>query len=501
MATWRINNSTLLGGEVCAQWQTLHTYALGARCVCTTGYATTARRAWVWECTTTGISGAAEPTWPTSGTVADGTVVWTLRNPNDGSWDNASCIIHYVLNHAAVGTGDFVYVDDGHSEALSINVLILGPTVASAPLKILCVDKATDTLSVGAVIGGTGTLGFGRYVYSYGVKYKGAGTTLCGATAAVNRLILESNGSDVLEVNGDILITGTYAGSVATVINGGIKLTNATDNLTVTSDGTFEWFGGTLTCVAAPTNLLGHTSLNGRIWIRDVDLSGLGATGVLLDASALTASSDILIERCKFHANTVLTTAYAATGMGGSSFLVHNCNSANASYGLAESYREGTTVHETTVVRTGGASDGATPISLKIVSYNDAEIIVDNYFPYKSPPINGWTTASTEKTFTIELVHDSVTALQNDEIWMEFEYPVNNTDGLGGFARSKCAVLGTPADIPDSSETWTTTGLTNPNTRKLTVTVTPGKAGPVTVRVCLAKSNTTVYIDPKITES
>ena len=48
MATWRINNATLLGGEICAQWQANHAYALGARVVCTTAYATTARRAWVY---------------------------------------------------------------------------------------------------------------------------------------------------------------------------------------------------------------------------------------------------------------------------------------------------------------------------------------------------------------------------------------------------------------------------------------------------------------------
>jgi hypothetical protein len=84
---------------------------------------------------------------------------------------------------------------------------------------------------------------------------------------------------------------------------------------------------------------------------------------------------------------------------------------------------------------------------------------------------------------------------------MELEYPADNSSGLGAVASSQCAQLGTPADIPDSSETWTTTGMTNPNTRKLSVTVTPGKAGPVTAKVYLAKASTTVYVDPLITIS
>jgi hypothetical protein len=503
MAVWRINNSTAIGGEVCAEWQANHAYALGARCVCTIAYATTARRAFVWECTTAGTSGAAEPAWPTSGTRTDGVgaLVWTLRNPNDGDWNNASCYLHYVLNHAAVGTGDFAYVDDGHSEAYGANMMVLGPTVASAPLKILCVDKAADTLSVGAVCGGTGTLGFARYVYSYGVCYKGAVTTLTGATAAVARIILESDGSDVLDITGAATASGLYTGSVFTIINGGIKHDSAGDTISPISDGVFEWFGGTLTCGAEPTGVFSNASLCGVMSIKDVDLSSVGA-GVLFGAvSGTNGNFDAYFERCKLHASTTLFTSFSSGKMGGDRIKFHNCNAGNASYGLAEYERLGSTVHETTVVRTGGASDGTTLISLKMVSFNDAEIVVDNYFALKSPPIYSWTASNTEKTFTIEFVHDSATALQNDEIWMEFEYPVNNTDGLGGFARNKCAVLAAAADTTDSAETWTTTGLTNPNTRKLTVTVTPGKAGPVIARVCLAKSNTTVYIDPKITES
>lgn len=35
----------------------------------------------VYECTTKGLGGALEPTWPTSGTVSDGEAVWTFRYP------------------------------------------------------------------------------------------------------------------------------------------------------------------------------------------------------------------------------------------------------------------------------------------------------------------------------------------------------------------------------------------------------------------------------------
>jgi len=82
---------------------------------------------------------------------------------------------------------------------------------------------------------------------------------------------------------------------------------------------------------------------------------------------------------------------------------------------------------------------------------------------------------------------------------MELEYPADNSSGLGAIVSSQCAQLGTPADISDSNAEWVTTGMTNPNTRKLSVVATPGKVGPITAKVYLAKPSTTVYIDPKIT--
>lgn len=179
---------------------------------------------------------------------------------------------------------------------------------------------------------------------------------------------------------------------------------------------------------------------------------------------------------------------------------LHHCSDGNRAYDFQEVSLEGICSDETTIVRTGGASDGTTPISIKMVS-SAAEGIRESVNGLESPPIHGFTDSTTSKTFTIEVVHDSLTALKNNEIWMSLEYPANNTDGLGAIAFSKCAPLGTPADIPDSTEGWTTTGMTNPNTRKLLVTVTPGKAGPIAARVYLAKASTTVYVDPKIAEA
>jgi hypothetical protein len=512
-ATWRVNNSTSLGGEVCSQWQANHAYGLGARVVCRVAYGTQAARAFVYECTSAGTSHATtEPSWPTTvgNTVVDNGATWTCRSPSDGSWDNASCYLHYILNHTTVAGGDSVYIDDGHSEAVDLGgttrYTLKGSTTPTQPIYIYCVDKSDDSLSVGALVKHT-DVSYGMYIqgygYSYGVQYENSTTTGKIQQSTEGAWVFESDGSDVFKCTASGIDVGdNYAERYSlTIINGGINL--STGDIRI-YNGTFTWIGGTLTVGSGTIKLFSSNDAYGKGsgYVSDVDLSALDTGDALVDVSD-AGDTDYTFLRCKLPAGEfVPITGTWDTGSLPTKerVILHHCSSASATYDFYEAYYVGICQDETTIVRTGGASDGTTAISIKMVTNaNASEVSRD--LALASPAITGWTSSTTEKTFTIEFVHDSETALQDDEIWMELEYPANNTDGLGAIAKSKCAILGTPADTTDSSETWTTTGLTNPNTRKLSVTVTPGKAGPITAKVYLAKPSTTVYIDPKITEN
>ena len=100
----------------------------------------------------------------------------------------------------------------------------------------------------------------------------------------------------------------------------------------------------------------------------------------------------------------------------------------------------------------------------------------------------------------IEILHDSVTNLQDDEVWLEVEYLGTAGFPLSLFASDRMTdILSTPADQTTSSVAWTTTGLTNPNKQKLAVTFTPQEIGVVRCRVALAKPSYTVYVDPLLT--
>lgn len=508
MTTYRVNNSTLLGGEVCAPWAPNHAYSLAARCVCRTSYGTAGRKGYVYECTTAGTSHAAtEPTWPTSGTVTDGgTLVWTARSPGDGNWDNASCYLGYVLNYGNAGSGladaSLVYISHAHSESSAdASALMRGATSRATPIKIYSVNKASDALLAGAIVNNStqfSNLSFNGFGYAYGVTFSHTGSS--STLAANGPWILESNGAlNILRLNvsGRTITTG---GGLK-ILNGNIQLDFANGTIGAADALGLEWKGGALVAPNGVTSLFNFTSHNALV--QDVDLSALGNNALRTVGTGSSVMCNIMFVRCKMPAAYNLTTGTWGGPHGGQAsqdckLRLHHCGSANTTYELHEKGYCGTIDSETTIVRTGGASDGVTGLAMKMISTAN---VVDGYFGLESPAIESYTDSATTKTFTIELIHDSATALQDDEVWVEVEYPANNTDGLGAMASSRCAPLTAAADTTSSAATWTTTGMANPNARKLSVTITPGKKGPITAKIFLAKPSTTVYIDPMITES
>ena len=505
MATWRVNNSTTIGGKVCAVWAPGTAYSLGARVVCRVAYATQAARAYVYECTTAGTShGSTEPTWPTSGTVNDNDVVWTTRRPNDGSWDNASCYLFYITNHAAAA-GDTIYIDDGHSEAgIGATMTLTMSATVGSPTKVYCVDKSSDALSTGAVVAsGNQDLRMNGCAYSYGVNYSsGSGQIVFGRSADATWTI-QGNNTTVLtctHASGIAAYSGSYAAHVY-LINA--KVYGTTRVFDVGNFGLIHWRGGAVDTGGSGSARFWRTGTNHCSGIiEDVDLSdlGRGVSAAYLYSAADQSGTLLYVTRCKLPDDAGFVLAESRDSYYNSGKLIlHHCSSANQTYDFYERSYEGTVEDSTSIYRSGGASDGTTAISAKMVSSAGC---ADNLIALESIPIHGWTSSTTEKTFTVEGVWDSATNIQNDEIWLELEYPADNSSGLGAIAKDKCAILGTPADQTASTETWTGTGgFSNENKFKLSVTVTPGKAGPVTAKVYLAKASTTVYIDPMITES
>jgi hypothetical protein len=135
-----------------------------------------------------------------------------------------------------------------------------------------------------------------------------------------------------------------------------------------------------------------------------------------------------------------------------------------------------------------------TPLSWKFETNSAANRII----PLVSEEMVAWIDdAGVSKTVTIEILHDSVTALKDDEVWLEVEYLSTSGSPLRATASDGPAdALAAGANQASSSETWTTSGMSNPNTQKLSVTFTPQLKGPIGCRVMVGKASKTLYIDP-----
>ncbi|MFA5394407.1 MAG: hypothetical protein WC346_00125 [Methanogenium sp.] len=458
MTTYYVDNATILTNWPCAVWTASRAYGLGDRVVCTTGYGTVAARAFVYECTQAGTSGSGQPAWPTTegNTVSDGGAIWTARYPT--SWANASAFSRYISNHLAAA-GDLILVDKDHSEA-GFNAYLYGSTDPANPLRMICVDRDnSNALSVGAIIPLSG-YGFDRYLYSYGVKYTQAGSavSIYVGQAALGHIILESNGGDVIDCTAsnttNINIGGSYQ-AILEIRNGGIKFAGTSTYILVGRYGTLLWRKGIFTGADYHPYLFTNS---GIMEIQDVDFSDL-IGGKLYKFNAVDYGMNHQYKRCKFPNPSTgfkICDESVPIWRGLVPIKFYNCSHDNYNTRLLELSAEGRSENDRTVYKTDGASDGVISFSQRLSS---SIYVVDNIAPLRSSKIMGWTEATSVKTFTIECVYAGSVNLQDDEIWMELEYPANDTDGLGAFITDKCAVNGTPADQASSSVEWTTAGL------------------------------------------
>jgi hypothetical protein len=257
-----------------------------------------------------------------------------------------------------------------------------------------------------------------------------------------------------------------------------------------------DWIGGSIDGAgSSPTILFKTTSFEGAARLRGVDLSALGASSSLVNLTQLLSTVDIRFEQCKLGASVALTTATHQAPS--ASILLDNCDSGDTQYRMQRSTYEGEVYSETTIVRTGGASNGTTPLSHKLVTNAGRTFIT----PLYGPEFVIWNNATgSAKTATVEIVHDSVTALTDAEIWLEVEYLGTSGFPLALFASDRKAdILATAVDQTVSTVPWRTTGLTNVNKQKLAAAFTPQEIGFVRCRVALAKPSYTVYACPKVT--
>lgn len=408
------------------------------------------------------------------------------------TWALAKATLDAALT--AAGAGGTVYVSDNHSES-NANDNISPGTVAS-PVRVVCVDDTGNpepptARSTGAVFTTSNNTPFRGFTYYYGCTLDVNATQIFFLSGGDSRIVLDNC---VLDTNGEFYID--RGGAEVVLLNTAVVF-QATSRFLNASARQIDFVmkGGSIALTGqVPTTLFSIT--NGdfvRLDLIGVDLSAFGSGKNLV--SVASGGMPTRFIDCKLGSSVSIVTGTITYA--GVDVQVINADSADTNYRFARHTYEATETHETTIVRTGGASDGTTTFSRKIVSTAN----VTPHFAYESMWMEKWNeSVGSALTATVEIITDNVT-LTDAEIWLEVEYLGTSGFPLGSFATDRVSdpIFGTPANQTSSSETWTTTGLGTPVKQKLSVSFTPQEKGIVRARVCVAKASTTVYYDPLVT--
>lgn len=445
-----------------------------------------------------------------------------VRSTDGDNADNGSTIA--LANATLVGAmadaaaGDRVWVATNHAESTAGAVSVSMPGTLAAPTQIYCGDFASEpptAVTTGATVTSTGTnsITLSGVGVIDGLKFYAA----TGSSAYTGIMIAPSDGNYVHLRNCELSLVGTAASGSFQLGNttGGTESRVLWENVSVAFSATgqdvdlrhcrFVWSGGgVLAGSSSPTTLV---TLNGDTFdclLENLNLSELSATLRIFANSGAGVGKGV-IRNCRmpstWDGNGLLgqPTAYNTR------FEMWNCSSGDSIIRLRISDVMGELWDESTVVRTGGASDGATSYAYKMDTSPSASFPSNRFEGPEHMVFNS--TVGSAVTLTVEVVHNAVGAgasgaLQNDEFALEVMYP-----GTSGYpiyttvTSAKSNLVGTASDYSSSSETWTTTGLTTPVKQKMSVTFTPQEAGALIWRIVGFRASHGIYYCPKPTLS
>ena len=420
---------------------------------------------------------------------------------NGSTWGLAKATL---VGAAAIdAAGDAIYLSQSHAESGGAVVAVFAGTMAN-PVKIIAGNDSAEppiAVSAASLISSSSITLSGSY-YLYGLTLQAATSILPNAQSASNSVTLD---------HCSLITTGTTAGgffSIGSANNFTQKAVlldctykfSGSSNIGCATAGVVEIKGGSFvsgTSTPSAGVFGGANDRTGsRLLIDGLDMTNLASTVNIF--RTFVSPGLFQIRNSKLPASWSGSLCNATPLATGQRFEMHNCDSGDTNYRLWVQEYSGSIKTETTLVRTGGASDGTTGYSLVMATTANANASVA---PLVSPEVSIWNdTTGGSKTVTVEILHDSATNLTDGEIWLEVQYLGTSGAPLGSFiSDAKADILATAADQSASSETWTTTGMSNPNTQKLSVTFTPQEKGYIQAKVYLAKASKTVYVDPKLT--
>lgn len=437
----------------------------------------------------TGTSGAAEPSWnltagaTTTDNAGANQIIWTEVTGKEseqvsGTWKAPAARLA-AMPSGRIASNDAIYVSNTHAETQT-TALTVSPV--NGNIRIICVTESTASIppvqgdiTTGATVSTTGastiTIGSGTvnndwYIegatFQAGSGANNAGIIFSGGTVSTGKFFLKNVGLSITN-------TGTTtASSISFGLNtanpGAIRvvLVNPTISFADAAQKVFfgcahvDWRGGQF-AGTAPTLAFSGTSsvvVMSTIRLRGVDLSTI--TGALLGGTALTEWR-IQFENCKVNSAVTFASNSTAVLYPGSAAWARfdNCDdtASNTNYRTAWYFAGGSSLSDTTVVRTNGASDGVTAISMKTVVANGTAVA-----PFEWPAFGRrCNTTGSPLTATVEFIANSAAALTSAQIWMEVEALTDAASPMSTFTDDRATgILATGSVQPSSTAAWDT---------------------------------------------
>lgn len=443
----------------------------------------------------------------------------TGSDSNDGlTWATAKKYIQAGID--AAGVGGVVYVSQAHIDYVSGDTrLLYGPT--DGFVAVICVNDSAEpptSVATTAVIRSNYTSSsdlnvvVSGNIYMYGVTLDAQ--TKCvsfGGESYVSTIYRQTNvkliNCSVKSVTGvNLAGSGTPSGASSEyhvqvdLIHTPVDI-GAGKQIKLYKSSTLNWYDtpSAVTGTSYPSALVtlnGNSSFNAS----GVDFSNV--TGAIVLATGLGSAT---LENCRL--GTSIANAVSASFTSVSrpeEARLTNCDSTDTNWKSFVAKPGGTIASDSTVYRSGGASDGTTPISW-LMTGTSTSALIGEPFPLYSDEITFWNeTIGAPITVTAELTSDTA-GLTNAQVWMETEvlgtsgYPVSTWHTTQrGAGLSEPHPLMTATALPASTAAWTGAKAYR---YKITATVTPQEKGPVRVRFAVASAGLAVYVDPKVTVS
>jgi len=425
-------------------------------------------------CTTAGTGGTgSEPSWSTTAgtTTTDGSVTWTCLGAISSfttAWAAAAARLTLPLTSGSAwipNAGMNIYIGDDHAETSSSSTTY-GGGITNALTNVLCVDhtvalpptssnlKTTATLTTTS----TGTLFFGPvtaefYVYGLQLIHNGTAAALQIVSANGPRITFERSTFNYAAATASarILLGNSAAGGMIECRNCTFNLSAATQSIAFLACS-IKLEGCSFTGTSAVSPMFSGNASFGTIIVEGSDLS-LCAGGTLYGSGPSAQYGQIIFKDCIVPA---ISLAYknGDAGMWDGQILdINRCDSGGTAYRNERHARFGTQTTSTAIVRTGGASDGATPVSHQVVTTTNAAFVL----PFNPIPLVIWNgVTGSNRNVTLYGVANDSRVPNNDEFWFDVEYLGSGASSQGSFSRgSKSNVLAAGSALTaDSSSAW-----------------------------------------------